>query len=147
MFKDYFDCTNIIVLRNVISFQAWLHLVHTHTHIHTPRRIYGSSLIAQLVKNLPAMQETQVQFLDKEDALEKEMATHSSILAWRIPWTEESGRLYIVHGVARVRHDLVTKPPPDIYIHIYYICICIHIYYIYLLYFDSRNILIDRAPC
>ena len=41
--------------------------------------------------------------------LEKEMATHSSILAWRIPWTEEPGRLHIVHGVARVRHELVTK--------------------------------------
>ena len=44
-----------------------------------------ASLIAQLVKNLPAMQETQVRFLDQEDPLEKEMATHSSILAWRIP--------------------------------------------------------------
>ena len=53
----------------------------------------GASLVAQLVKNLPALQETQVQFLDCEDPLEKEMATHSSILAWRIPWTEEPGRL------------------------------------------------------
>ena len=44
------------------------------------------SLIAQLVKNLPAVQETQVQFLGQEDPLEKEMATHSSILAWEIPW-------------------------------------------------------------
>ena len=50
-------------------------------------------LIAQSVKNLPAMQETQVQFLGWEDPLEKEMATHSTILAWRISWTEESGRL------------------------------------------------------
>ena len=50
------------------------------------------SLIAQLVKNLPAMQETQVQFLGREDTREKEMATHSSILVWRIPWTEEPGR-------------------------------------------------------
>ena len=40
------------------------------------------------------------------------MATHFSSLAWEIPWTEEHGSLYIVHGVARVRHDLVTKPPP-----------------------------------
>ena len=54
---------------------------------------FGASLIAQLVKNLPAMQETQVCFLGREDPLEKEMATHSSILAWRIPWTEEPGRL------------------------------------------------------
>ena len=46
-----------------------------------------SSLVAQLVKNLPTVQETQVRFLDWEDTLEKEMATHSSILAWRIPWT------------------------------------------------------------
>ena len=50
-------------------------------------------LIAQSVKNLPAMQETWVNFLGREDPLEKEMATHSSILAWRIPWTEEPGGL------------------------------------------------------
>ena len=48
-----------------------------------------ASLAAQLVKNLPAMQETRVRLLGWEDPLEKEMATHSSILAWRIPWTEE----------------------------------------------------------
>ena len=51
------------------------------------------ALIAQSVKNLPAVQETRVQFLGWEDALEKEMATHSGILAWRIPWTEEPGGL------------------------------------------------------
>ena len=62
-----------------------------------------------MVKNLPAMQETRVQSLGQEDPLEKEMATRSSILAWRIPWTEEPDRL---HGVTRVRHDSVTKPPP-----------------------------------
>ena len=50
---------------------------------------YGSSLVAQSVKNLPAMQETQVRFLGWENCLEKEMATHSSMLAWRIPWPEE----------------------------------------------------------
>ena len=49
--------------------------------------------MAQTVKNLPAMRETQVQFQDREDPLEKEMATHSSILVWEIPWTEESGGL------------------------------------------------------
>ena len=52
--------------------------------------LFGASLIAQLVKNLPAMQETQVQSLDWEDALEKGKATLSSILAWRIPWTIQS---------------------------------------------------------
>ena len=63
-----------------------------------------ASLIAQSVKNLPEVQETQILFLGREDPLEKEMATHSSILAWRIPWTEEPGGA-TVHGVARVRHD------------------------------------------
>ena len=51
------------------------------------------TFVAQLVKNVPAMQETRVRFLCREDALEKEMATHASILAWRISWTEEPGRL------------------------------------------------------
>ena len=51
-----------------------------------------ASLRAQLVNHLSAMQETKVQFLGREDPLEKEMAIHSSILAWRIPWTEEPGR-------------------------------------------------------
>ena len=52
-----------------------------------------ASLVAQSVKNLPAMQETRVPFLGWEDPLEKEMATHSSILVWEIPWTEEPGGL------------------------------------------------------
>ena len=53
-----------------------------------------ASLVAQMVKNMSAMRETQVQSLGPEDPLEKEMATHSGILAWEIPWTEEPGRLY-----------------------------------------------------
>ena len=53
----------------------------------------GASLVAQAEKNLPAMQETQVQSLGQEDPPEKETATHSSTLAWRIPWTEEPGGL------------------------------------------------------
>ena len=53
------------------------------------------SLVAQMVKNLPAMQETWVQSLGQEDPLEKEMATHSSIRAWRIPWAEEPGGLQL----------------------------------------------------
>ena len=60
--------------------------------------------MAQIVKRLPTMQETWVQSLGWEDLLEKEMATHSSILAWKIPWTEEPGRL-TVHGVQRIGHD------------------------------------------
>ena len=63
-----------------------------------------ASLLAQLVKRLPAMRETQFLSLGWEDALEKEMATHSSIHAWKIPWTEEPGRLQSM-GSQRVRHD------------------------------------------
>ena len=51
----------------------------------------GASLVAQMVKNLPAIQENRVQSLSQEDNLEKGMSTYSSILAWRIPWTEEPG--------------------------------------------------------
>ena len=63
-----------------------------------------ASLVAQLVKNLPAMWETWVQSLGQEDPLEKGMGTHSSILAWRIPWTEELGGLQSM-GSQRVGHD------------------------------------------
>ena len=60
--------------------------------------------MAQIVKCLPTMQETQVQSLDREDLLEKEMATHSTILAWKIPWTEEPGRLQSMES-QKVGHD------------------------------------------
>ena len=63
-----------------------------------------ASLVAQRVKNLPAMQETQVQSLGLEDPLEKGMATHSIILAWRISWTEEPGSLQSM-GSQRVGHN------------------------------------------
>ena len=63
-----------------------------------------TSLVAQMVKRLPTMQETQVQSLGWEDPLEKEMATHSSILAWKIPWTEEPGGLQSIRS-ERVGHD------------------------------------------
>ena len=61
-----------------------------------------ASLVAQTVKHPPTMQETQAQSLGQEDLLEKEMATHSSILAWKIPWTEEP----TVHGVAKSQTQL-----------------------------------------
>jgi len=60
--------------------------------------------VAQTIKRLPAMWETWVQSLGQEDPLEKEMATHSSILAWKIPWTEEPGRLQSME-LQRIRHD------------------------------------------
>ena len=66
-----------------------------------------ASLVAQMIKNPPAVQETWVQSLGWEDPLEKGTATHSSILAWRIPWTEAPGRLHTVHGVAK-SHTLLS---------------------------------------
>ena len=74
----------------------------------------GGATRASLVdvgKNLPALQETRVRYLGREDPLEKEVTTHFSTLAWKIPWTEEPGGLHPVHGIARVTHDLATKPP------------------------------------
>ena len=70
-------------------------VTYTHTR---------ASLVAQTVKSLPTMRETQVQSLGREDPLEKEMATHSSVLASKIPWTEEPGRLQSM-GSQRVGHD------------------------------------------
>ena len=75
------------------------------------RQMYNnrrSSLVAQAVKNLPAVQETWVRSLGQEDPLKKGMATHSSILAWRIPWTEEPGRLQSM-GSQRVGRDRATN--------------------------------------
>ena len=65
---------------------------------------FWASLVAQMVKRLSAMQETRVQSLGWEDPLEKEMVTHSSILAWKFPWTEEPGRLQSM-GSQRVGYD------------------------------------------
>ena len=67
-----------------------------------------NSLVAQMVKNLPAVLETQVQSLGWEDPLGKEMETHSGILAWKIPWTEERGRLQSM-GLQRVRREGATS--------------------------------------
>ena len=68
----------------------------------------GASLVAQMVKNLPAIQETWVWSLGRENTLKEEMATYSSILAWTIPWTEEPGGLQSI-GSQRVGQDLATK--------------------------------------
>ena len=77
---------------------VWIYYTHTH----------WTSLVAQTIKNLPAMQEMWVQSLDREDPLKKGIATLSSILAWRIAWTEEPGRLQSM-GSQRVRHNWATK--------------------------------------
>ena len=83
-----------------LQYTKSIHINYLHFYI------LETSLVAQLVKNLPTMQGTWVQFLGWEEPLEKEMATHSSILAWRIPWSLPGSS---VHGVARVRHDLATQ--------------------------------------
>ena len=75
---------------------VWEHTERPHKMVRT-----SASLVAQRLKRLPPMWETWVRSLGREDALEKEMVTHSSILAWRIPWTEKPGRLHTVHGVSK----------------------------------------------
>ena len=77
-------------------------------------QVNWASLVAQLVKNLPAVQKTQVRSLGQDDPLEKEMATHSSILAWRIPHTEEPGRLQFMGSkesdtTERLRHSKQSR--------------------------------------
>ena len=74
------------------------------SHFCQPVLLLWASLVAQTVKRLPAMRETRVQFLGREDPLEKEMAIHSSTLAWKIPWTEEPDRLQSM-GSQRVGLD------------------------------------------
>ena len=73
-----------------------------------------ASLVAQTVKRLPAMRETRVRFLGREDPLEKEMAVHSSTLAWKIPWMEESDMLLSMGSQSRTRlSDLPSLPFPS----------------------------------
>ena len=91
-----------------------IHLPYTHTSLHI-----SASLVAQSVKNPPAKQETRVRSLGWEDPLEKKMATHSSIFAWEIPWTEESGGLQSVKlqesdTIERLNHLHISR-----YIHPY----------------------------
>ena len=81
--------------------------IMTRPHLWSPM-CWWASLVAQRVKCLPAMQETWVRSLGQEDPLEKEMATHSSTLAWKIPWTEKPGRLQSM-GSQRVGHNWVTS--------------------------------------
>ena len=80
--------------------------IHFSNTLH-PSFLIRASLVVQTVKNLPVTQVTQVQSLGWEDPLEKGMATHSNILAWRIPWTEEAGRLWPME-LQRVGHNCMT---------------------------------------
>ena len=88
---------------------AWRTMVHGITECDTTERLTLpltgiASLVTQRLKRLPAMRETWVQSLGREDPMEKETATHSSTLAWKIPWMEEPGGLQSM-GSERVRHD------------------------------------------
>ena len=82
--------------------------------------------MAQTVKNVPTMQETWVQSLGQEDPLEKGMVTHSSILTWRIPWTEESGGVQSM-GSQRVGHDGATNTLIFVCVCVC-VCVCVYIY-------------------
>ena len=111
--KDFADVTQAAVAqaRLGLTFLLSVWLRGTEGRLMAELRQAGATFkccwaspVAQTVKNPPAMQETWVQFLGWEDPLEKGMATHSSILAWRIPWTEEPGGLQSM-GPQRVGHD------------------------------------------
>ena len=94
IFKKIYFYWGIVELQYCVNYcytTKWLNYTHTHTHTHT--HIYTTSLVAQTVKRLSTMWETQVRSLGWEDPLEKEMAIHSSTIGWKIPWTEELGRL------------------------------------------------------
>ena len=93
-------CTirNSIWLSSLFTFQCFV-MYFTY---------FGASLVAQMVKHLPAVRETGVWSLGQEDPLEKAVATHSSTLAWKISWTEEAGRLQSM-GLQRVGHDWATS--------------------------------------
>ena len=94
----------------ILSFRCLLPIIICqHSHIYNFLRSgWRAPLVAQSVKHLPTMRETRVLSLGREDPLEKEMATHSGILAWKIPWMEEPGRLQSM-GSQRVRHDWATS--------------------------------------
>ena len=87
----------------------------------------GASLVAQRLKHLPAVQETRVRSLSREDPLEKEMAIHSSILAWRIPWSEEPGRLQSMGSQSRtqLRDFSFTSLSPQIGIYCFILSLSI----------------------
>ena len=86
--------------------------VNTHTCTHLLNEQMHNSLVAQTVKHLPAMREAWVRSLGQKDPLEKEMAAHSSTVAWRIPWAEEPGRLRSM-GSQTVRQDWATSLLPS----------------------------------
>ena len=95
------------------TFHPTLH-VQGEEGLETVKPTMANALMAQKLKHLPPMWETRVRSLGWEDPLEKEMVTHSSILAWRIPWTEKPGRLQST-GSQRVGHDWATSLSPSLF--------------------------------
>ena len=91
-------------MSNIISLSRSSLGIWSLSFLNIPFNIYGTSLVAQTIKRLPAMWETRVQSLGREDLLEKAMAPHSSILAWKIPWAVEHGGLQSMRP-QRVGHD------------------------------------------
>ena len=103
------QCTSVSGLPTPMTQSSWLLVwlfwnLRPHSMLFWKHPLHVASLVAQRLKSLPAMWETRVRSLGREDPPEKEMATHSSILAWRIPWREEPGSLQST-GLQRVRHD------------------------------------------
>ena len=95
------ELTSLMRLQSSCQPELQSYLSHQPGEIHSQDHF---AMLAQMVKNLPAMQETQVSSLGWEDPLEKGMAIHFTILAWKVPWTEEPGGLQSV-GSKRVRHN------------------------------------------
>ena len=115
---DWMDMSLSELQELVMDREAWRAAIHgvaksgkrlsDWTELNWRINYVTASLVAQMVKSLPAMQETWVQFLGQEDPLDKGMAIYSSVLAWRIPWTEEPGRLQFM-GPQKVGRDLATE--------------------------------------
>ena len=106
-----------------------------------------ASLVAQSVKNLLAMQETWVRFLGREDSLEKEMATHSNTLAWRIPWTEEPGGLQSMGSQSWTQLSDYTSSttPSSPGMSGCLLCLCpFHMFFFLLLNYLSPQLLIEK---
>ena len=104
IFNTRFNSTHLSIIEICYNVDLMKQILTRLSFSLLSRTIGGASLVAQMVKCLPTMRETRVQSLGGEDPLEKEMTTHPSILAWKIPWTEELGRLQSM-GLQRVRHD------------------------------------------
>ena len=109
--KSLFLCLYLLLLFSTLLLEPLIHTLYYlfHFNFYRSEQVKNNMLIlTQIVKDLPAIRETWVRSLDQKDPLEKGMATHPNILAWRIPWAEEACRLQSM-GSQRVGHDWVTN--------------------------------------